>query len=226
MAVFGGTFNPIHLGHLRAAEEVREQLGLDRVYFVPSFIPPHKERFDVVPASHRLRMVELAVEANPFFSASNVELERGGLSFSVDTIRHFQGRLAPQALYFVMGADAFREIHTWKDYPLIFALCHVAVISRPGARSTSLARLVPVELRGEFCYDTAVRGYMHTSGNTLRFTPVTKLDISASAIRGRLRRGRSIRYLVPREVEEYIGAHGLYRDGEPRGAQEEDAGSR
>jgi nicotinate-nucleotide adenylyltransferase len=226
VGIFGGTFNPIHFGHLRSAEEIREALTLNHTYFVPSAIPPHKERTDLVSAHHRLRMVELAVADHPFFSPSAVELERSGKSFSVDTIRHFLTSLSPAALYFIMGLDAFREIHTWKDYPTIFSLCHVIVTSRPGCPEVPLTQLIPVALRGEFCYDPIARRCMHTSGYALAFCPITGLDISASAIRQRIQQGKSIRYLVPRQVEEYIAAHRLYQSGAPNFAKEENDRSR
>lgn len=222
VGIFGGTFNPIHLGHLRSAEEIRERFALSHTYFVPSFIPPHKEGTDLVSAHHRLRMVELAVADHPFFSPSAVELERGGTSFSVDTIRHFLTSLSPEVLYFIMGLDAFHEIHTWKDYPTIFSLCNVIITSRPGCKEVSLAHLIPVALRGEFCYDPAAWRCTHTSGHTLAFCSITRLDISASAIRERVQQGKSIRYLVPRQVEEYIIAHKLYQSGVPDPAKEQD----
>jgi len=214
LGIFGGTFNPIHFGHLRSAEEIREVLDLSHTYFVPSFIPPHKEGTDLVAAHHRLRMVELAIANHPLFSPSAVELEREGKSFSIDTIRHFLTSLSPRALYFTIGLDAFREIHTWKDYPAIFSLCHVVVTSRLDYPEVPLAQLIPVALQGEFCYDPATPWRCtHTSGHTLTFCPITRLDISSSAIRKRVQQGKSIRYLVPRQVEEYISAHRLYQSG-------------
>jgi nicotinate-nucleotide adenylyltransferase len=226
LGILGGTFNPIHLGHLRSAEETREALALSHTYFVPSFIPPHKEGKDPVAAHHRLHMVELAVADQPFFSPSAVELERGGKSFSIDTIRHFLTSFSPAALYFIMGLDAFREIHTWKDYPTIFSLCNVIVTSRLGCPQVPLTQLIPVALQGEFCYDPATAWrYTHTSGHILAFCPITRLDISSSAIRKRVQQGKSIRYLVPRQVEEYIAAHGLYQSGESDPVKEQDDGS-
>jgi nicotinate-nucleotide adenylyltransferase len=226
LGIFGGTFNPIHLGHLRSAEETREVLALNHTYFVPSFIPPHKEETDLVAAHHRLRMVELAIADHPFFSPSAVELERGGKSFSIDTIRHFLASLSPEALYFIIGLDAFREIHTWKDYSAIFSLCNVIVTSRLDCPEVSLTHLIPVALQGKFCYDPNTPWRCtHTSGHILAFCPITRLDISSSAIRKRIQQGNSISYLVPRQVEEYITAHRLYQSGGSDPAKEQDDAS-
>ena len=132
VGLFGGTFNPIHLGHLRSAEEVCTAFMLDRVYFIPSASPPHKRTTDIAPAHHRYNMVERAVAATPAFFASRIELDRAGPSFSIDTIRAFRIREALTSLAFVIGMDAFCEIETWKDYLDIPNLCDLIVTSRPG----------------------------------------------------------------------------------------------
>lgn len=208
--LFGGTFNPIHLGHLRSAEEVREAFSLDRIYFVPAARPPHKGGDDIAPAADRLKMVELAVAGNPFFSASAVELERAGASYSVDTIRHFLSLLRPVSLSFIVGLDAFREMHTWKDYSAIPALCDLIVTSRPDLPTPPPEQLLPVALRTAFWYDPAVRMHRHTSGHTLALYEIDGLAISASTLRDKLRQGKSVRYLVPPAVDAYITQHSLY----------------
>lgn len=211
VGLFGGTFNPIHLGHLRSAEEVREAFALDCVCFVPAAHPPHKEGEDLAPASHRLKMVELAIADNPYFSASAVELERSGKSYSVDTIRYFLTTLQPANLFFIIGLDAFREIHTWKDYTVIPELCDLIVTSRPGISPSPPEQLIPVALRTVFWYDSTVRVYRHSSGHTLIFHDIAGLHLSASAIRDKVRRGESVRYLVPPAVEAYVVEHSLYQ---------------
>lgn len=215
VGLFGGTFNPVHFGHLRSAEVVREAFGLDRVYFVPAARPPHKEGEDVAPARHRLRMVELAVAGNPFFAVSAVELEREGKSYSVDTIRHFLAALRPAALFFILGIDAFREIHTWKDYAAIPTLCHVIVTSRPGTAMPWGEAFLPVALRGAFWYDPVSNAYRHETGHTVVPYEIEGLNISASAIREKARHNKSVRYLVPASVESYMAEHALYQ---PRGS--------
>ncbi|MGH7966812.1 MAG: nicotinate-nucleotide adenylyltransferase, partial [Candidatus Binatia bacterium] len=211
VGLFGGTFNPIHLGHLRSAEEIREAFALDRIFFVPAAHPPHKAGTDLAPATHRLRMVELATADNPFFSASAVELERAGTSYSVDTIRHFLATLQPARLFFIMGLDAFHEMHTWKDYLVIPELCDLIVTSRPGISTPSPEQLLPVVLRAVFWYDPTVHVYRHSSGHTLASHDLTGLHISASAIRDIRRRGKSVRYLVPPAVEAHMMEHALYQ---------------
>jgi len=206
IGLFGGTFNPVHAAHLRAAEEVRERCSLDRVEFVVSAVPPHKNASGVAPAEHRRHMLELALEDNPAFVVNTSELERAGRSYSIDTILAAQARTPAAHFTFVLGADAFAEIESWKRFDEIFARCDVAVLSRPGV---TIER-PPIAVEKAFCYDSDRRVYVHASGNALTFVPITPLMISASDIRQRCADGRSIRYLVPRAVEEYIAAHGLY----------------
>jgi nicotinate-nucleotide adenylyltransferase len=213
IGILGGTFNPIHLGHLRSAEEIAEDLELERVLFIPSAEPPHKGRSNLAPAPHRMAMVRLAIARNPRFRASAVEIERGGRSYSVETLRQLRTRLGSEyELYFILGLDAFREIESWKEYAAIFALAHLVVISRPPAVLEAKRARVPVAVRSQFCYRPR-RGWIHRSGHTVLFRSVTPLAISASDIRSRLLRRGSIRYLVPPPVERYIARHGLYQRG-------------
>jgi nicotinate-nucleotide adenylyltransferase len=208
IGLLGGTFDPVHVAHLRTAEEVREALALDRVEFVLSATPPHKTAGTQARVEHRARMLELALADHPQFVLNLCELDREGPSYSIDTIRIVQTREPAATLVFIVGADAFAEIHTWKDFGDIFSLCDFCVISRPGAPTTQL----PIAAENAFCYDQNRGVYVHRSGRTLRFLPVTALMISASDIRRRCHDGQSIRYLVPSAVADYIVAHGLYSD--------------
>jgi nicotinate-nucleotide adenylyltransferase len=214
IAIFGGTFNPIHCGHLRSAEDVREAFTLDRVYFVPAARPPHKSGEAIAPAEHRLRMVELAVADHPFFAASSIELERTGPSYSVDTIRHFLATAAPTSLAFIVGIDAFRDLHTWREYEAIPALCDIIVTSRPGEERLPLEQLLPVALKNAFWYDSSTRMFRHSSGHFLTLHAINGLSIASSTVRALLQQKRSIRYLVPSAVETYIHDHHLYQTGE------------
>lgn len=210
IGVFGGTFDPIHIAHLRCAEEGREQLGLDQVLFVPAADPPHKTR-RITPAVHRLAMVRLATAGNPAFRASTIEIDRAGPSYTVDTLRALRQRLGPGVgLTLLLGLDAFREIGTWKEYRILFTLADLAVWSRPPSDARALRLLLPVAARRDFCYGRNDKTLRHHTGNHIRFVNVTALNVSASAIRLRLRRGQSIRYLVPLAVERYLGRHRLY----------------
>jgi len=210
IGIFGGTFNPVHLGHLRSAEEVRETQGFDRILFIPSATPPHKQADGLASAAHRFAMVRMAIAGNPYFRASAMEIERGGRSFSVDTLLALRARLPRARFAFILGIDAFREIATWKNYRSIFALCDVVVTSRPPVRAAALRAAIPVAVRSEFCYRPKSRTLEHRTGNQIIFQRLSDLDISASALRDRLLRGLSIRYLVPTSVERYIARQGLY----------------
>ena len=216
IALFGGTFNPIHLGHLRAAEEISDFFGLDRVIFIPSSTPPHKKKEGILSASLRAEMVRLAVSDNPRFAMSEVEIGRPGKSYSVETIEHFRGQFdRGTQLYFIVGLDAFQEIHTWKEYASLFELCHFVVMTRPGLEKKFSPEHLPVELADDFCYDTQKGGYAHTSGFFIYPAEITGLDISSTRIREYLQRGSSIKYLVPPAVEAFITTNHLYRDKDP-----------
>ncbi len=215
VGILGGTFDPIHLGHLRAAEEVRETQQLDEIRLVPAAMPPHKEGRGIVAASHRLRMVELAIHGVPGFRASGIELDRAGPSYSVDTLRAVRAEVGPEMrLVFVLGYDAFLDFGTWKDHAGIFALCDVVVVTRPPWPDRLASEEIPVAAREAFWYDPISESFRHRSGHVLSLQRITALDISAAAIRARLAAGRSIRFLVPSAVDAYIAEHGLYRQGD------------
>jgi nicotinate-nucleotide adenylyltransferase len=221
IALFGGTFDPIHWGHLRSAEEVREAFSLDRVLFVPASNPPHRRRQPTTSAQDRYEMVRLAIDGNPSFEVSDVELTRPGKSYSIDTIRFFsRRRSANDSLYFILGLDAFREIDSWKDVDEIFPLCDLIVTSRPGNGDSMSLSTIPVAVRDEFCYDPQRHVFHHKSGTSLFFLRLTDIAISASEVGNRIKVKNSIRYLVPLEVERYIESRGLYR-GRREGRQQD-----
>ncbi|MBM4261259.1 MAG: nicotinate-nucleotide adenylyltransferase [Deltaproteobacteria bacterium] len=212
IGLFGGTFDPIHWGHLRSAEEVSETYKLDRVYFIPASIPPHKRGQTTTLARHRLQMVRLAVANNPRFAVSTVEISRPGVSFTVDTIREFAGNLGKgDSLFFIIGLDAFREIGSWWEYKEIFPLCNFIVTSRPGSKESDPLRGTGIAVRRLFCYDPKQKNYVHKSGRRVYFIELTDIAISASEVRALVARGKSVRYLIPSSVGKYIKAHRLYR---------------
>jgi nicotinate-nucleotide adenylyltransferase len=214
IGLFGGTFDPIHWGHLRSAEEVSETFGLDRVYFIPAALPPHKRGQTTTAARDRLRMVRLAVGKNPKFSVSTAEISRPGVSYSIDTIREFAATLNKGDVhYFIIGLDAFREIRTWKDFAAIFPLCNFIVTSRPGSKEKDPLKGTGVAVKKLFCYDFKQKNYRHRSGTRVYFDELTDIAISASEIRALVKDGKSIRYLVPSEVEDYIKRRALYNNG-------------
>ena len=215
IGLFGGTFNPIHFGHLRSAEEIYESLQLDGIIFIPSAYPPHKMDDRIPSASVRGEMVRLAIAANPHFSFSEVELNRQGKSYSVETIGHFRKQFGRQTdLYFILGLDAFLEINTWKQYLDLFELCHFVVMTRPGFENFFSPEHLPVELANFFCYDKKKVGYIHRSGYGVFPKEITALDISSTKIRENFQRGRSVKYLLPSAVEEFIFSNKLYHEKE------------
>jgi nicotinate-nucleotide adenylyltransferase len=209
VAVFGGSFNPIHLGHLRAAEEDREAMGLDLIYFVPAASPPHKPPVGLASAEHRLEMVRLATKGNRHFMVSDVEVRRSGSSFTIDTVRYFRTTMRAQPeLYLIMGGDQFAELDTWKEADELAKLCNIVVHTRlsemqPGAEAR-------VAMLSRFGYIRRDEFYVHCSGHTLNFVTTTFFPISATSIRHKIAAGESIRYLVPTDVADYIERHVLY----------------
>jgi nicotinate-nucleotide adenylyltransferase len=213
IGVLGGTFNPIHLGHLRAAEEVCEILGLERLLFVPSAEPPHKEGRSarLAPAGLRCEWVRRAIADNPRFALDPVEIERPGPSYSVDTLRIIGARVTPAKPIFVIGQDAFAEIETWREPATLFTLSHFAVITRPPLAEGSLAEWLPAAFAEHFELEVEGRGGRHRSAGTwIRRIDISALDISATDIRNRIREKRSVRYLVPETVRREIIESGIY----------------
>ncbi|MBN2297876.1 MAG: nicotinate (nicotinamide) nucleotide adenylyltransferase [Deltaproteobacteria bacterium] len=204
--IFGGTFNPVHSGHLRVAEEVRQYLDLEKVIFVPSYLPPHKDLADNVHADKRLEIVKIAIKGNPYFDLSSFEVENKGNSYSIFTIEHFR-KIYKATPYFILGQDAFNDILSWYDKDRLFSLTHFAVMSRPHAQRLPLNRIIGEHAAG---YSQTQRGYIKECGNEIIYIEVTPLDISSSKIRDMCKKQESIRYLVPEEVEKYIKNERIY----------------
>ena len=210
VGILGGSFNPIHFGHLRAAEETREALALDLVYFVPASSPPHKPDADLAPAEHRLHMVQLATKGNRHFMVSDFEIRRAGRSYTIETLRYFLSTLRqPATIYLMMGADQFAEFDTWHEADQIASSVNVAVHTRLTDDSKAPAPN-SVAAIGRFGYSRDDDHYVHPSGHTLSFVETTYFPISATSIRRKLQRGASINYLVPPDVSDYIQRHQLY----------------
>ncbi len=214
LGILGGTFNPIHYGHLAAAEEVRNRLTLDRILFIPSSLPPHKLDEEVPQAVHRMEMVRLAVAENPAFEPSDIEIKRGGRSYTIDTIEELL-RMHPQSeLYFITGLDSFLEIQTWHRWQNLLALCKFVVLSRPGYRFVDLAKIdflksAARELDG---LENGLRkqAAVHSGAFAIYLEMIPLYDISSTDIRRRVKEGKSIKYLLPDSVENYIIKNKLY----------------
>jgi nicotinate-nucleotide adenylyltransferase len=208
IGLFGGTFDPIHLAHLRSAQEVHEAFQLNRVIFIVAATPPHKLDRPIISTRHRWNMVKVAIAGNPNFALSDVEIRREGTSYSIETISYYHRHLKEgERLFFIVGADAFLEIETWKDYPRLFTVCDFIVISRPDFDPLQ----APVLASEGFKKVDRGDRFLHPSGHSLYLFRVTPIGISSTGIRKAVKEGRSISYLVPKEVGEYIAREDLYR---------------
>ncbi len=215
VGIFGGTFDPPHLGHLIVAEEIRETFNLEAIHFMPCHEPPHKDRADLTDARHRFAMVVAATLHNLAFVASSIEVNRSGKSFSIDTVRELRENMGESGeIIFVTGLDAFIEIETWKDYEHFLDLCHVVVVSRPGHGFEEFEQLPDwindrvVDLRDN---EGSPADHFSGEGCKIFLSDTVHVDISSTDIRERVRQDKSIRYKVPAEVQRYIRANGLYQ---------------
>ena len=190
IGIFGGTFNPPHYGHLVVAERVREELGLSKVLFIPSAISPHKQHLGAVAPALRMEMVRLALLRQESFEPSSMEVDRGGVSYTVDTLERLRQDHPGSVLHLLIGMDNLEEFDSWKLPGRILELAKVVVMTRPGFRPGGVAA---------------------ESGRPFVFCQVPEIGISSSEIRERVKQGKSIRFLVPKQVEAYINYRGLYR---------------
>ncbi len=204
IGLFGGSVDPIQVGPLRVAEEVREHFKLETVYFVPARLQPLKRLAGVSDASDRVKMIEMAIRDNDSFRLSRVETGREGVSYTIDTVKVFARR--HKDIYFLVGLDAFADIGLWKGYRELFSYANFILMVRPGRIMEGL----PESIRDQtHMVDDAT--WEHASGKRILMHHITQLDISSTRIRALLRDGRSIKYLVPRTVERYVRKKGLYR---------------
>jgi nicotinate-nucleotide adenylyltransferase len=192
LGLFGGTFDPIHVGHLILAEQCREACGLDLVWFVVANQPPHKRGLKRTAVHHRLEMARLAVAGNPGFAVSEIEAERSGPSYSVDTLAQIREERPDDELFFLIGGDSLVDLPTWREPDRIVRMASIVVVNRPGADA-----------------ETPDLG---ADARPFEFVTIPPIGVSSSDLRRRLVEGRSIRYMVPSAVAAYIAAHNLYQD--------------
>ena len=195
IGILGGTFNPPHVGHLVCAQEALVQLGLERVVLMPVGVPPHKEAPDDAGGEHRYEMCRLATAKDERLAVSRLEVDREGASYTVDTLRSIHESAPGDDLTFIVGGDMAHSLPTWREPEAVLGLATLAVAERAGARRAEIEERL-ADLAG---------------GERVRFFEMLRIDVSSSEIRRRVREGRPIRYLVPDEVVDYIGTHGLYR---------------
>ncbi len=198
VGISGGTFDPIHYGHLIAAENVRERFELDKIVFIPVGLPSHKNLCSVTCAEHRFNMVKEAISTNDFFEVSSIEIEREGLTYTIDTLTELKSIYGDNTdLFFIIGADILNDILSWKDFYKIFPICEFIAVLRPEHKKEEFENAV------EFLRN-AYKAKIHVGDIPL-------IEISSTFIRERIKNNRSIKYLVPENVEAYIKYHKLYK---------------
>ncbi len=218
IGIFGGTFNPIHLGHVQVVREVKADFDLDKILIIPSALPPHKELDGVADAEDRLEMIRLAFSDDPSFMISDVELKRSGPSYTIDTVRHFKSILSENTdLFLIVGLDAFLEIDTWKSYQDLFLLIPFIVMSRTinGQNSIklewkSLKNYLQSKISKGYTFSLTQSSFVHDKKQPIFVCNVTPVNISSTSIRRNIREGRSIKQLVPEIIEDFIKTKGLY----------------
>jgi len=199
LGVLGGTFNPVHLGHLVMAQDAFEHFEMSKILFVPCARPPHKSSSDLAPANHRLAMLEAALEGDLHFEVSDIEIRRGGVSYTIDTMRSLAEANPGVELCFIIGADSLLELHIWKEIESLLKLCRIVTIARPGV---DLAGLDAFDLQLPPLWQESIMADVRVGH---------LMNISSTDIRYRAAEGMSIRYLVSPPVDMYIGEHSLYR---------------
>lgn len=208
LAIFGGTFDPVHVAHLRAAQEAAEEIGLDKVLFMPCAQPPHPKHV-MASAGDRLRMLELAVADNPLFGVNDLEARLGGTSYTVRTLQTIREEHPEASIFFLIGADAFFHLHTWHEYSRLFDYADFVVMARPKSPRTDVLEYMQKQLDPDF--SPAGDGWIRRNGgHGAKRVPSTLLSISSTDIRRRAAEGLSLAYLVHPAVEDYITRMKLY----------------
>lgn len=220
LGIFGGTFNPIHFGHLRVAEETRELAGLDRVLFMPSGNPPLKSA-DLASAADRFEMTRLATENNPAFEVTDIECRSSRKSYTADTLKGLKELYPSDDIHFILGIDAFLDLPRWYQPDRICTLADFILLSRPGYQFSMLSgspflSAKASDLRKLDSGNMESHSFMMKSGRKALLLNVSTLDISATDIRTRIKQGRSVKYLLPAEVEYFIISHKLYEQKKPK----------
>jgi len=213
IGLFGGTFNPVHSGHIKAAEIVQKRFRLDKILFIPSYIPPHKDTAEIASPSHRLKMVEIALRGFSHFIPCSVEIDAEEKSYSIITINTIKKLYPKSWIFFILGIDAFLEVDTWKDYEQLLEQCFFIVISRPGYLLDEAENTLDGKYREKMCMlakSESVKDEMLLSFRIFLLL-IEALDIASTEIRGRIKRGGSLKGMVSERVEAYIRENRLYK---------------
>ena len=210
IGLLGGSFNPIHNAHLSIAGEAQAACRLDSVIFIPAADPPHKAVAGDISFENRCRMVGMAIVDRADFEMSTIEAERGGKSYSIDTIRSFRDRFPDDELFFIIGGDSFLEIGTWHRYAEIFASCHLIVVERPGCLVCDPLAALPEAVRSEFRFDSVMHRLTHSSGHSVFFITGSPQELSSTEIRRLAASGADISHHVPPDVAAYISQQRIY----------------
>jgi nicotinate-nucleotide adenylyltransferase len=211
IGLLGGSFNPVHNAHLYIALEAKAACTLDKVIFIPAADPPHKPIVCGVSFEQRSEMVSRAISGRTDFEISTIEAERGGKSYSIDTIRIFRERFPHDDLFFIIGGDSFLEIGTWHRYAEIFGLCNLIVINRPGCPIVNPLDALPEAVRGEFDFNTTTGNMNHHAGTTVYFITGSPMEISSTEIRRLAAAGADITAYLPQDVAAYISQQRIYQ---------------
>ncbi len=213
IGILGGTFNPIHSGHLKVAKEVLKKFRLEKILFIPSYIPPHKESVDIASPFHRLKMIELAISSFSQFIASSIEIEAKGKSYSIYTLKKMKKNFPEATVFFILGIDAFIEIDTWREYKKVLEQCYFIIVSRPGYRLEEASGTLPKEYMEKIIEvkDVEVIKEDLLLSYKIFLFPMESLNISSTEIRKKIRQDQSIKGSVPEAVMEYIQKNKLYR---------------
>lgn len=218
LGLMGGTFNPIHLGHLRAAEEIAEKLKLDQVYFMPSAKPPHKSPSPLVGYWHRLEMLKLAVSDRPGFWASDLENHLPAPSYTINTLKAFKKAWSARTgIFFLVGLDSFMTLPVWHQYRELLSLAAFVVFGRAGIKHgfENMREMLMRHVDPKIKWSPKNEVFTGPQIKPIHYLPGGRLEISSTDLRQRLETGASVRYLVPETVRTYIEKHGLYRPGTP-----------
>ena len=213
IGLFGGSFNPVHIGHLRAAEEIKELLKLDKIIFIPTSVHPLKKSRNIPDGKKRYQMLKLAVSGNPDFEVSDIELKRKGPSYTIDTLKYFSKKYRSKEFYFILGTENLSNIDKWKQFQELFQYSNFAIMKRPGVKFNNSKSVIPSKLRRMFKFIESsddITVYEHKSSKELIFVNIRGIRISSTRVRKLIKDKKSVRYFIPNNLNTYILKNKLY----------------